>query len=166
MLKVKIICLIFLTPILGVCQKSFNSPDYSFKSPSDFTFSRDNFIDGFVDILTVIDDDSTENVKYLIYLHKINIGSKIDASYLVENPTQYTSDLNCTVLTSKGVSYNGYDGLELEVKFDNSDEVVGYVFMTAYNSTLRRIIFMVPNEEYYEKYFSDIQSTLNNLELK
>ncbi len=145
-------------------QKSFSSEFFSFNCPSDFTFKRDVFIDGFVDVLTV--NDEADSLSHLIYLHNTNIGSKIDSKYLVDNPNQYISDLNCEVLSSTSITYANYDGLELKVSFDGYEDIVGYIFMTAHNSTLRRIIFMMPSEEFLGENFSDVQATLNTLKLK
>ncbi len=151
--------LLLLMPVLSVLgQNSLQNDYYSLKLPNETSFEKINSNkeeSSNVDLYKITNTDN-QQTKYLIYLmsNKLNTDIKGISDY---NFNDYLKDIGkAEVLSNITIALDNQEFYKIKVGLDNN--VKGLMYITAKEGILYRLLFMLPNEEYYTKYLEEINS--------
>ena len=147
-----------ITGLNMVGQTTISNDYYSLKLPISTSYDKVNSTKeelSNVDLYKVIDTDNNRT-KYLIYLMSNQLKTNIEgiSDY---NFKDYLKDIGkAEVLMSESITFKNREFYKVKLGLDNN--VRGLMYITAKEGTLYRLFFMLPNEEYYEKYLDEMSS--------
>ncbi|EZH73168.1 hypothetical protein ATO12_19370 [Aquimarina atlantica] len=160
-----VLLLIVMTALTSSGQTSLKNSSHALELPKATVFEKMNSTKeetSNVDVykITLANNDQP---KYLIYLMKNKLNKEIN-SISDYNFEDYLKDVGKAEILSKDlIIFKNREYYKVKVDFGN--KVQGVLYITVKDDNLYRLLFMLPNSEYYVKYSKEITSIFESSSL-